>query len=163
MACALPGVVRADHPTLHVKTPMTLGGPPECPVRPFCLSGLRDTYGIRFREFKILDVGGPLTIGAIESGQVDVGLLFTTNPFISARNLVLLEDDAHLQLADNVAPVVRASLLSKAPPDLQTGLNSVSAKLTTAELTRLNAQVQIESQDPREAAAAWLRGQGLIK
>ena len=55
---------------------------------------------------------------------------------LTEKELVLLEDDAHLQLADNIAPVIRTTLLSKAPPDLQTSLNSVSAKLTTAELTR---------------------------
>jgi osmoprotectant transport system substrate-binding protein len=142
---------------------LVLGGPPECPVRPFCLPGLRDAYGIAFRDFKILDTGGPLTVAGVESGQVDVGLLFTTDPFINAKQLVLLEDDKHLQLADNVTPVVRSTLLSKAPPDLQSSLNSVSAKLTTAELTRLNAQAQIESTNPKAVASDWLRGQGLVK
>jgi osmoprotectant transport system substrate-binding protein len=31
-----------------LKTGLTLGGPPECPVRPFCLVGLKATYGLKF-------------------------------------------------------------------------------------------------------------------
>ncbi len=27
---------------------LVLGGPPECPERPFCLLGLEDTYGLQF-------------------------------------------------------------------------------------------------------------------
>src|SRR6058998_1136315 len=40
---------------------MVLGGPPECPQRPFCALGLKNTYGITFKDFKPLDTGGPLT------------------------------------------------------------------------------------------------------
>ena len=142
---------------------LTLGGPPECPVRPFCIPGLRQTYGISFRAFRIYDAGGPLTVAALESSQVDVALLFTTDPLIAARAFVLLEDDRHLQLADNVAPVVRADFLRKAPPDFRTIVNGVSAKLTTSELTRLNAQVSLERQPPREVALTWLRANELVR
>jgi osmoprotectant transport system substrate-binding protein len=140
---------------------LVLGGPPECPVRPFCLVGLRTTYGVAFKDFRILDAGGPMSIAALENGQVDVALLFTTDPLIQARNLVLLEDDRRLQLADNVAPVVRTDVLNRASPDLRTALNAVSAQLTTEELTALNARVQPGGQQPAQVAADWLRARGL--
>jgi osmoprotectant transport system substrate-binding protein len=38
---------------------LTIGAPPECPLRPFCLPGLRDVYGILFEDFEPLDAGGP--------------------------------------------------------------------------------------------------------
>ena len=142
---------------------LSLGGPPECPVRPFCLPGLRQTYGLTFRAFRIYDVGGPQTVAALESGQVDVALLFTTDPLISARSFVLLADDRQLQLADNVAPVVRMDLLRKAPPDFRSTLDAVSAKLTTAELTRLNAQVALEGKAARDTARAWLQDNALLR
>src|SRR5262244_2800766 len=44
---------------------LVFGGPPECPERPYCLPGLRLTYGLRFREFVPLDAGGPLTRQAL--------------------------------------------------------------------------------------------------
>ena len=104
-----------------VSQSLVLGGPPECPVRPFCLPGLRQTYGINFfKDFRPLDAGGPLTVAALESGQVQVALLFTTNPIIAAGQFVLLEDDRNLQLADNVVPVARTDVLNKAPADFRT-------------------------------------------
>lgn len=143
-----------------VASQLVLGGPPECPERAFCLLGLQDTYGLEFREFLPLDVGGPLTVAALENEQIDVGVLFTTDPAITQRNFVLLEDDRNLQLADNVAPVVRQELLNQAPPDLRSTLNAVSAKLTTETLIRLNGQVAAERRDPRDVAAEWLQQNG---
>ena len=142
---------------------LVLGGPPECPLRPFCLTGLRATYGIDFKDFRVLDTGGPLTVAALEGGQVDVALLFSTDPLIRSKQFVLLADDRSLQLADNVAPVVRTDLLNRAPADFQTLLNGVSAKLTTDELTRLNAQVVVEGQQPKSVADAWVRSNGPVK
>src|SRR5919197_4784871 len=65
-----------------VANQLVLGAPPECPQRPFCIPGLMQTYGLNFKEFKPLDAGGPLTVAAWEAGQIDVGLLFTTDPNI---------------------------------------------------------------------------------
>jgi osmoprotectant transport system substrate-binding protein len=140
---------------------LVLGGPPECPQRPFCLQGLMSTYGLNFKDFKPLDSGGPLTVAALESGDIDVGLLFTTDANIAANNYVLLEDDKHLQLADNIAPVIRNQIL-QAAPDAKTLLNSVSSKLTTADLTDLGKQVTIDHKDAQAVAKAYLQSKQLI-
>ena len=142
---------------------LVLGGPPECPQRPFCALGLQNTYGITFKDFKPLDTGGPLTIAALDGKQIDVGLLFTSDPSIVAKNFVLLDDDKHLQLADNIAPVVRNSLLQKDDGTLKRLLNSISAKLTQSELNDMNKQVAVDKADSKAVAAAWLKKQGLIK
>ena len=142
---------------------LTLGGPPECPTRPFCLLGLQQTYGLQLKEFKPLDAGGPITVAALEGNQIDVALLFTSDAVIKAKNLVLLDDDKHLQRADNVVPVVRDAVLKRAPADFKTLINGVSAKITTDELTGLNKQVGVDKQDPKTVAAAWLKGNGLVK
>src|SRR3989337_45479 len=62
---------------------LVLGGPPECPQRPFCAKGLTDTYGISFKEFKPLDAGGPITVQAVNGGDVAVGLPFRSEPAIA--------------------------------------------------------------------------------
>ena len=142
---------------------MILGGPPECPQRPFCQLGLKDVYGLTFKDFKPLDAGGPLTVAALEGKQVDVGLLFTSDPSIVAKSFVLLDDDKHLQLADNIAPVARKDLLSKDDGTLKKLLNSISAKLTQTELNDMNKQVAVDKKDSKDVAAAWLKKQGLIK
>src|SRR5438876_2521315 len=142
---------------------MILGGPPECPQRPFCQLGLKNVYGLTFKDFKPLDAGGPLTVAALEGKQIDVGLLFTSDPSIVAEKFVLLDDDKHLQLADNIAPVVRKDLISKDDGTLKKLLNSISAKLTQAELNDMNKQVAVDKKDNKDVAAAWLKKQGLIK
>jgi len=58
---------------------IVLGGPPECPERPFCQPGLESTYGIEVAEFRSLDAGGPLTKTAITTGEVAVGLVFSSD------------------------------------------------------------------------------------
>ncbi|TMD60290.1 MAG: ABC transporter substrate-binding protein [Chloroflexi bacterium] len=142
---------------------LVLGGPPECPTRQFCALGLKNTYGITFKAFKPLDSGGPITVAAVEGGQVDVGVLFTSDAIIAVKNFVLLDDDKHLQLSDNIAPVVRNDLLSKGGDDFKKLINSIAPKLTTVELTTMNKQVGVDKTDPKDVAKAWLKKQGLIK
>lgn len=142
---------------------LTLGAPPTCLQRPFCLIGLEQTYGIKFKEFKPLDTGGPLTVAAVEGGQVDVGLLFSTSAQISAKGFVLLEDDKRLQAADNVAPMVRQDLLDRGGDEFKKLVNGVSSKLTTEKLTSLNKQVEIDKKEARDVARDWLKSEGLLK
>lgn len=146
-----------------VASQLVLGAPPECPQRPFCLPGLEKTYNLKFKDFKPLDAGGPLTVAALEGKQIDVALLFSTDAVISAKGFVLLQDDKGLQAADNVAPVVREDLLNRAPSDFRQLINGVSAKLTTANLTDMNKQVGLDRKEPKDVAAAFLRAEGLLR
>jgi osmoprotectant transport system substrate-binding protein len=141
---------------------LVLGGPPECPDRPFCLIGFRDVYGINFKDFRPLDAGGPITVAALDAGQIDVALLFSSDAVIATRDFVTLEDDKHLQLADNVAPVIRTEVLNAAPDEIRALTNSVSMLLTTDELVGLNRMVGIDRMDPKDAASSWLKAKGLI-
>ena len=139
---------------------LVLGGPPECPQRPFCAVGLEKTYGLTFKEFKPLDAGGPITVEAVKNGQVDVGLLFTSDPAIAANGFVLLADDKQLQLADNLVPVLRQAVLD-ATPAVADLLNGWMAKLTQEALTDLNKQVAVDQNDPKDVVEAWLGANGL--
>jgi osmoprotectant transport system substrate-binding protein len=58
---------------------LVLGGPAECPERPFCQPGLEETYGLQFDSFRELDAGGPLTKAAIQQGEVSIGLVFSSD------------------------------------------------------------------------------------
>lgn len=140
---------------------LVFGGPPECPQRPFCLLGLNETYGLEFESFEALDVGGPITVEALANGQVDVALMFTSDPTIAARDFVVLEDDMGLQLADNLIPVANAALVAE-QPRIAERLNAASAMITQDELIELNRQFTEDRQDARDIAAAWLEQQGLL-
>jgi osmoprotectant transport system substrate-binding protein len=58
---------------------LVLGGPTECPTRPFCQPGLEQSYGLKFSGFKQLDAGGPLTKTALRQGQISIGLIFSSD------------------------------------------------------------------------------------
>jgi osmoprotectant transport system substrate-binding protein len=143
-----------------VSTTVVLGGPPECPDRPFCLQGLRDVYGLEFKEFVPLDAGGPLTVQALTGGQIQVGLLFTSDPAIATNGFVLLEDDKQLQLADNLIPVVRKEIVD-ANPGVADVLNTMMARLTQEELTNLNKAVTVDLRPPADVAREWITAQNL--
>jgi len=137
-----------------VASQFVLGAGPECPKRPFCLPGLESTYGLHFKDFKTLDTDGPLTRAALKSGAIQVGLVFTSDADLNSLGLVVLQDDKHLANADNVVPILRTSV---ATDDVKTVLNNVSAKLTTADLVQMNAQVELLHQDADAVTKVWLQ------
>jgi len=135
-------------------------GPPECPARPLCLEGLEAVYGLRFEFFQPLDAGGPLTVSALRGGEVDVALMFTTDPAIGENDLVVLEDDRRLQPAENIVPVVSNATILRHGPALVEALNGVSERLSPQALKGLNRQIAAGT-SPQDAAHAWLNSQGL--
>jgi osmoprotectant transport system substrate-binding protein len=141
---------------------LVLGGPPECPERPFCLPGFTSTYGLRFKEFRPLDSGGPRTVAALEGEEIGVGVLFTTDGTLGGPDpeLVLLEDDRQLQPAENVVPVVRRAVVRRHGAAFVGLVDRVSAQLETADLIELNRRVDIDGITPARAASEWLRGHG---
>jgi osmoprotectant transport system substrate-binding protein len=141
---------------------MMFGGPPECPGRAYCLPGLKRIYGLRFKAFTPLDAGGPLTMQALVAGYIGAALLFTTDPAIIVRHLVVLADNRKLQPAENITPLVRRAVVARYGPDLLAVLNSVSAMLDTGTLRALDARVELAGQNPRRVADGWLRAHGLI-
>jgi osmoprotectant transport system substrate-binding protein len=140
---------------------LVFGGPPECRERPYCLLGLRHRYGLRFGEFVPLDAGGPLTLQALTAGDVDVALLFTTDPAIRSRHLVVLADNRDLQPAENIVPVLRRATAHRFGPGLLAALNGLSARLSATALAGLDAQVGLNGRAPRVVAERWVRAQGL--
>jgi osmoprotectant transport system substrate-binding protein len=135
---------------------LTFGGPPECRDRPLCLKGLEDRYGLRFARFEAMP-SRRVTAAELATGEIDVGMIETTDASLSGRDLVQLEDDRRLQPAENVVPVVRRQVVDAYGPALVRLLDAVSAQLTTDELTGLNRQVAEDDQPPSRVAAGWLR------
>ncbi len=63
---------------------VTLGGPPECPQRPFCQVGLQGTYKLKVAGFTALDAGGPLSKNALKTGKVALALVFSSDASLAA-------------------------------------------------------------------------------
>jgi len=138
---------------------MTLGGSSEFQTRPYGPQGLKDVYGVVFKNYKVLsDSGGPLTVKALQTGLVQATDIFTTNPAIAKNGFVVLKDTKHLFQAQNVVPLIAKSV---ATPVVKDTLNAVSAALTTAALTEMQRVVQDTKADPTDVAAKWVSDNGL--
>ena len=133
---------------------LVLGAGPECPTRPYCLPGLQQTYGIHFKDFKALDTDGPATRAAFKNGTIQVGLVFSSDGDLDQLGLVVLQDDKHLEAADNVVPIVRQKA---ATDEVKTLLNKVSNGLTTADLVKLNSLASLQHEDPDQIAKDYLQ------
>ncbi len=137
---------------------LTFGGPPECEERPLCLGDTsQQLYGLEFSEVKKLDTGGPITVQALEDGDIDVGLLFTGSSVIP-KDAVLLKDDKGLQPADNPVFVINRDKATKATMNV---LNAVSAKLSTAAYNKMSLDISENKEDPSDVATAFLKKNGL--
>ena len=142
----------------EVAAEMTLGAPPECPERPFCIPGLEEVYGVEFADFKPLEYGA--TITSLSKGAIDVGLLYSTDGSIAENGFVLLEDDKQLQSADNITPLVTEDVVGM--QEVVDLLNEVSAALETDAITELNKRANVDVEDPAALAAEYLEELGLL-
>jgi osmoprotectant transport system substrate-binding protein len=136
---------------------LVLGGPPEWKTRVNGVAGLKSVYSLDFKEFSALDAGGPLTLNALLSGQIQVADLFSTDPALAANNLVALEDDKNLFLSENIVPVVNQKKVTDNVKDV---LNKVSAALTTEDLIQMNGRTA-KFEDMGDIAKDWLKSKNL--
>lgn len=132
---------------------LVIGGPPELAVRALGLPGLKRVYGLEFKAVKSLDMGGPLTRLALNSGKIDVATVVSTQGNLAKEKWVVLEDDKHEQPSQNVVPLVRKASLT---PEIGAVLNEVSGKLDNATLIALNQQVDPQHKDPAAVAEQWV-------
>jgi osmoprotectant transport system substrate-binding protein len=137
---------------------LTLGAPKQFETRPDGVPALKSIYGITFKAFKPLDVGGPVTVSSLKNGQVDAADLFSTDPAIKGNNFVALTDSRNQFAAQNIVPLATKAKITQTIAD---AANAVSAKLDTDTLAGLVAKVQNDKQDPEAVAKAWLSQNGL--
>ncbi|WP_229072771.1 ABC transporter substrate-binding protein [Actinoplanes sp. DH11] len=142
-----------------VANKLVIGAGPEWGERYQGLKGLKEVYGLEFKEFKPLDAGGPLTVNALKDGDIQVANIFSTDSSIVTNKFVVLEDPKSLYLAENILPLIRTEANN---PTVSGALNAVSAKLTTENLTANLAKVQVDKQDTATVAKAFLTENGLV-
>jgi len=141
--------------------PINLAAAPDCPERSDCQLGLESVYGIEVSSFEPLGFGTVQTKDALESGEVDLGQVGTSDGSLETYDLVVLEDDKNWQNAENLTPVVNSDFLAE-NPDVAAALNELSGVLTTEDLKSLNAQVDVDRMLAEDVAATYLEDKGLV-
>lgn len=147
--------VRTLSDLVGLSSDLAFGGPPECPERYFCMVGLADVYGLEFEPF-IAIPNASVVVASLRANEIDVGLLFSTDPLLVESDLVVLNDDLGLQPAENVVPVIRAATLDQYGPEVVDVLNAVSHRLDGVDLVQLNAQAQDQHLALATIVADWL-------
>jgi osmoprotectant transport system substrate-binding protein len=139
----------------------TFGAPPENKTRFEGVVGMRQVYGLNKLKFVPLAIG--LQYQALDSGKIDVGVVFTTDGQLLDNNkYTILDDDKAIYGFQNVAPVVKKDLLDKEGPEFAKTLNAVSAKLTNDAMRRMNQAVAVNKQKPPDVARQFLQANGLL-
>lgn len=140
---------------------ITLGGPPECENRDTCYAGLVATYGLDNLRFEAIQEGAA-RVAALEAGDIQLALLFSTQPVITEKGFVALEGTEEIIAPENIIPVVNDEVLDAYGDDFRELINSISAEITTDVLLDLNGRVELEAQNPDDVATAWLTENGFI-
>ena len=138
--------------------PITIAANSEFTTRPYGPKGLKAVYGVDASVTPVEDSGGPLTVKALTDGTVDVADIYSSDPAIGAKDLVILSDPQMLILPQNVTPLVSASL----PAIAATAINRVSALLTPDELRSLNQRSTGEKLSSKTIATDWLTSKKLL-
>jgi osmoprotectant transport system substrate-binding protein len=140
-----------------------------CPTNPVCGPGLKEVYGIDLDQLAEagqvetdLDACSADIAGNVADDTIQVAQVCTTQPEIAALNLVLLEDDKHLQPAQNLVPLATTALADAAPADFEETLNAIQATLTTDALTELGVSINIDHEGIADVATTFLQDNGLI-
>jgi osmoprotectant transport system substrate-binding protein len=136
-----------------------LGAAPEFATRFEGLLGLKQEYGIN-PTFTPIAIG--LSYKALDSGQVDVQDVFTTDGQLLGGKYKVLADPKHVFGFQNVAPVVKQSVLTAEGPAFAQTLNKVSSLLTFNAIQQMNAAVSLDKQQPAAVAKQFLQANGVL-
>lgn len=140
---------------------VVLAAAPDCKGRSDCELGLTQDYGIKVTKLLGLGYASDSTYQSVIKGESQLGETSTTDGTLDSQGLQLLDDDKHIQPAQNLVPAVNSKFLA-AHADLTQTLNALMAAMTTQKLTELNAKVAVDREDPVQVAKDFLTQAGLI-
>jgi len=137
-----------------------IGALPEFRTRYEGLDGLEDVYGLRNLEVDAVESGERYS--TLDSGDVDVASVFTSEGQLAGTDYVVLDDPRGLFASGHVAPILSDRILEAHGPGLRTAIDAVSKRLTTPAMRRMNAAVDLDDRLPGEVASAFLRANTLL-
>jgi len=145
---------------LFTKNPkLSISGFPECRQRQDCLLGLRSEYG-----FKGKFVSSDGKFSDLDGGQSDLTLAFSTDPQLALTDkYVAYEDDKKFFPPYNITLGIRNETVKKIGPKTVQTLEAVQEGMTDEALRELNRRVELDKQQPKAVAAAYLKESKFVK
>jgi osmoprotectant transport system substrate-binding protein len=138
-------------------------GYPECDKRITCILGMKTIYGLK--HIKFVPIGNISVYTLLDQGKATGADGFSTDPQqLDKKKYTALVDDKHIFGFQNVAPVLKKSLLTGSNGMLlENTVNAVSSKLTLAAMQAMNKAYVVDKATPKQIAHGFLAANGLLK
>ncbi|PCI38592.1 MAG: glycine/betaine ABC transporter substrate-binding protein [Elusimicrobia bacterium] len=121
--------------------------------RPDGYPGLVKTYGEFCGEVKQMNSG--LLYQALANGELDAISAYATDGRIRTLDLAVLDDDREFFPPYDAAVLAGPNLFLKAP-GLEARLNALAGKISDADMTRMNAEVDSKKRAPKDVVREFL-------
>ncbi|MGH1543574.1 MAG: glycine betaine ABC transporter substrate-binding protein [Arenicella sp.] len=128
--------------------------------RPDGLKPLQKTYGFEFPRSKVKRMDPGLVYTAVKEGNADIGLVYTTDGRIPAFDLTILDDTKEFFPPYNLTPIANKDVLEK-NPGLADHLNQLAGAITTDNISRMNAQIDVDKKSIKEVVDVFLAANNL--
>ena len=124
--------------------------------------GLKTAYGIDIPDSNVTMLDTGVIYTATQKGDdCNFGEVFQTDGRIPALDLVVMEDDEEFFPSYQGGFTIRQEVLDD-HPEIADIIAEIAPLLTTEEMQKLNALVDVEGEDPEDVAIDWLEEQELI-
>ncbi|HUX19662.1 MAG TPA: glycine betaine ABC transporter substrate-binding protein [Spirochaetia bacterium] len=135
---------------------------PEFYQRPDGFFAMAKDYGMNVPKNQVSTMQIGLTYQAIDKGDVNVAMVFSTDGNLKKYNLKVLDDNKHFFPPYFLSVNVRKQTLDKYP-QIAKILAPLAQKLTQADMVDMNFAVDAQKKEPKDVAKAFLQKAGLIK
>ncbi|MEU0105931.1 glycine betaine ABC transporter substrate-binding protein [Streptomyces sp. NPDC006251] len=126
------------------------------------LPGMQRRYGMDLPARNVTQMDTGIIYTQTAKGSCPYGEVFTTDGRIKSMDLVVMDDDRKFFPNYNAAPMINARTL-KEWPAIADVLDPVTARLNNAVAQELNAQVDVDGEDPHQVALDWMVEEGLVR
>ncbi|HLR60501.1 MAG TPA: osmoprotectant ABC transporter substrate-binding protein [Pseudogracilibacillus sp.] len=116
-------------------------------------NGFIDTYGFEFGNAYPMQIG--LVYKAVESGDMDVVLAYTTDGRIKSYDLVNLEDDKNFFPPYDASPVANQEVLDRFP-EIEGLLNKLAGTIDNEKMIEMNYAADVDMKEPAVVATEFL-------
>lgn len=122
---------------------------------------IKESYSnTNFQEISIVNDLG-LRYQALQQGDADVAIGFTTDGQLRSDDLVVVEDEKNIWPYYHPAPVIKQEFLNN-NEGVQEPINAVTESLDLETMQTLNGRVDLDNEDPATVAEEHLQEAGLL-
>ena len=143
-----------------VSSRMTFGGEYDFYEREDGYDAMAKANDFHFKKQIDLDIG--LKYDALEKGEVDAVIVFTTDGRLSDPNVVLLEDDKNFFETYEAGTIIREEVL-KEHPELESIIGLLDGKISELEMADMNRQVEEDRRNEADVARDFLVKKKLLE